>query len=498
LILSFGLCAAASAEVTLPAIFDSSMVLQRDRPVPIWGRAAPGERVTVEVAGQSHTSEAGADGSWRVELEPLAASNDPLTVTVRGTNTIVLDDVLVGDVWLCSGQSNMSLPVDFADESDVEAVNSEYPRLRLINVAAQGYDTPQTDFVGKWEPSWPSTALRFSAICYFVGRELHQILGLPVGLIQSAQANSACEAWISPAALKADSRLRSLLNSEQQAKAKPTQAKPANPWAAALQARRSGSKPAGDSGNSRTPGAMFNGLIQPIAGYGLRGVLWYQGESNAGNPRLYGELFPAMIRDWRRQWGRDDLPFYWIQLPAFGQKENVARGSGWVYVREAQTRTSALLAHTAQVVTVDLGGPLHPSNKQIFARRLLRPVLALEYGRSVTYRNPSFESMQRRDDKIVVKLRDTGRGLTVRGPYGILLGFTIAGDDRKFALAEARVVGEDKIEVWSKDVPEPVAVRYAWANNPHCNLFTKDDLPVTPFRTDTWEEAAKDAASGKE
>jgi sialate O-acetylesterase len=394
----------------------------------------------------------------------------------------------------------MALSVNFANDSDLELMSSDYPRLRMITVVSNQREEPQTQFVGKWVPSWPSTAGRFSAVCFFIGRELHQILGVPVGLIQSAEHNSACEAWISRSTLEGDPRFRGLLEhwaKREAAWEDPKQAQEEGAWEQKLRERAEGKDgaarkrrpapaPMHPRMSPRWPGSLYNSLVHPIVGYGIRGVLWYQGESNARNAHLYRDLFPTLIRDWRKRWAREDLPFYWIQLPAFGHPQHGATGLSWAIVREAQTLAARELPHTAQAVTIDLGRYLHPTNKLDFARRLLRPVLALEYGREVAYRNPTYESMQRRDGKIVLTFENVGGGLVVRNAWSAN-GFAVAGSDRKFSRAEATVVGEDRVELKSDDVEDPIAVRYAWANNPSCNLFSKEGLPVVPFRTDDWE-----------
>jgi sialate O-acetylesterase len=487
----------AAAAVELPTIFGSNMVLQSGIRAPIWGRAKPGEGVTVEVAGQSHATRAGASGAWRVELDPLEASDEPLTLTVRGENTIVLEDVLVGEVWLCAGQSNMRLPVDFADDSDLELAHSDYPNLRLISVVSNRVEKPQSEFIGSWQPSWPSTVGHFSAVCFFFGRELHEILRVPVGLIQSAEHNSACEAWMSRPTLAADPRFRGLLRDWAKREAEYEKPKPMRrPTAPPQPAESSKKTPAALTGkdllpprppklSARRPANLYNSLLHPIIGYGIRGVLWYQGESNIKNPRLYRDLFPAMIREWRREWRRDDLPFYWIQLPGFGPRHDSGAGAGWALVREAQTLTARDLPHTAQAVTIDIGGPLHPKNKRDFARRLLRPVLAREYGLGVAYENPTLEKFEVHGDKAVLTFAHVGDGLAVCRGWNVA-GFALAGSDHAFVAAEGDIVGDDKVEVRSETVPHPVAVRYAFGGNPRPNLCTRSGLPATPFRTDDW------------
>jgi sialate O-acetylesterase len=483
---------AARAEVKLPAIFGDHMVLQRDQKDRVWGWADPGEEITVAIDGQTKAAKAGPDGKWQVTLDPIPAGG-PYTVTVKGKNTVAYNDVLSGEVWVCSGQSNMQMPVAAANDSALEIKAANYPGIRLITVPNRGTQEPQKDFRGKWQVCSPQTVGGFSAVGFFFGRQLHQILGVPIGLINDAWGGSACEAWIPRERLAADPKYKPLLEhwaeieknyprdkqayDEARAKAK----------AEGKTSRRGPRNPeALMTGNSR-PGNIFNGVLLPTIGYGIRGVIWYQGETNAGRAYQYRDLFPLMIQTWRDLWGQGDFPFYWVQLADFLDETTEPTESGWAELREAQTMTMSKLPHTGEAVIIDLGEgkDIHPRNKQDVAKRLARWALAKDYGISIPCQSPTYKSMERHGNRVVLTFDHVDGGFR---PFDVNepRGFAIAGSDRKFVRAQAKVTGPSTIEVWSDKVPEPVAVRYAWANNPVCNLYSAAGLPATPFRTDDW------------
>jgi sialate O-acetylesterase len=489
----------ARGEVKLPSIFGSHMVLQQGQKDRVWGRAEPGEEVTVKIGDQAKTTKAGDDGKWMVTLDPLPAGG-PHTLTVKGRNTITLDDVLVGEVWLCSGQSNMQWAVNQANDADLEMKTAKYPSIRLISVPQVGTQDPQDDFKGQWEVCSPATVGQFSAVGYLFGRTLHQALDVPIGLIDDSWGGSACEAWIRRDLLARDEKYEPMLARWEKIEKNVPQLqaefeKKMAAWKEdAAKAKAEGKQPprppqgpdAQLRGNQR-PANIYNGVLKPTIGYGLRGAIWYQGESNAGRAYQYRDLFPLMIQSWRDEWGIGDFPFYWVQLADFKAEKPEPAESDWAELREAQTMTLGRLPNTGEAVIIDLGEgqDIHPRNKQGVANRLARWALARDYGIDVPYRSPSYKAMEKKGSTIVLTFDHVGAGLK---PFDVSepRGFTIAGSDRKFFKAEAKAIGPNKVEVWSDQVSDPVAVRYAWADNPVCNLYSKEGLPMTPFRTDDW------------
>jgi sialate O-acetylesterase len=493
----------ARGDVTLSNIFGSQMVLQRDQKDRVWGKADPGEEVTVKIGDQSHKTKAGDDGKWSVTLDPMKAGG-PLTMTVQGKNTVTFDDVLVGEVWICSGQSNMQWSVNVTNDADLESLTAKYPKIRLISVPQVGTQDPKDNFNGHWQPCTPDTVKGFSAVGYFFGRELYQALDVPIGLINDAWGGSACEAWVKRDVLAADEKYKPLLDrwgdiEKAYPQAKADFEKRLAEWREAEKKAKDEGKPAPPQpggnpdfmmyGNSR-PGNIYNGVLKPTIGYGIRGAIWYQGESNAGRAYQYRDLFPLMIRSWRDEWGIGDFSFYYVQLADFLQEKADPGDSAWAELREAQTMTMDKLPHTGEAVIIDIGEgrDIHPRNKQGVAMRLARWALAEDYGINLVHKSPRFKSMEKKDGKVVLSFDH----VSDQGLYAFDVpeprGFTIAGSDRKFVPAKARIVDKEKnkVEVWSEQISDPVAVRYAWADNPVCNLYTREGLPVTPFRTDDW------------
>lgn len=513
---SLGLALAASlligstsqADVKVPSLFTDHMVLQQKQKNPVWGWAAAGEQVTVKIGSQTHETTAGENGRWQVTLDPLPVGG-PHTLTIQGTNKLTMEDVLVGEVWLCSGQSNMQWPVAAANDPDLEIRSANYPQIRLITVPQVGTQEPQDDFEGEWKVCSPETVGDFSAVGYFFGRQLHQTLDVPIGLIDNAWGGSACEAWIERDRLKRAGKFAALLErweqieqnyDHQRAVAKYQQA--LENWKQKVQQAKETGKPAPRrprpprnplTGQHR-PANLYNGVLHPIMGYGIRGTIWYQGESNSSRAYQYRELFPMMIQNWRDDWNQGDFPFYWVQLADFKAESPEPQESDWAELREAQTMTLDKLPNTGEAVIIDLGeaSDIHPKNKQDVAKRLARWALARDYGIDIPYRSPTYKSMEKQGQKIVLTFDHVGGGLDtfdVRSP----IGFAIAGEDRNFVWADAKIVSKDKIEVWSDQVSNPVAVRYAWADNPVCNLQSKEGLPATPFRTDDWPGVTADS-----
>ncbi|TWT46877.1 sialate O-acetylesterase [Botrimarina hoheduenensis] len=490
----------AHAEVKLPEVFSDGMVLQRDMPLPIGGTAAPGEQVTVRLAGQQKSTVADGQGNWRVTLEALSAGAVG-DLVVTGSNKITLSDVLAGEVWVCSGQSNMRWYVRDAWNADLEIPKANHREIRLLTLNSPGSQTPQTRCDAPWVACTPQTVGGFSAVGYYFGLELHERLKVPVGLIHNAWGGSACEAWIPLDRLEKDPRYAPLLErwekivagydeAGEQAKHEVRVAKWKKEQAAAKAAGRPApQRPRLDNplvGQHR-PANLYNSRLTPLMPLPIRGVIWYQGENNAGRAYQYRELFPLMIRSWREAWGQGDFPFYWVQLADFKPMHAEPRESDWAELREAQTLTLDREPHTGQAVIIDLGevADIHPRKKMEVARRLARLALANEYGFKTAHKSPRFDRLERVDDALVITLKDCDQPLrTVDQPE--VLGFTVAGADRKWRHATAEILGKNQIRVHCDQVTDPVAVRYAWADNPVCNLFTTAGLPVTPFRTDDW------------
>ena len=493
----------AVADVSVPAIIGSHMVLQRDQSNPIWGWADEGEVITVSIASQRHTARTKSDGKWKISLDPLPAGG-PHNLQILGKNALSFDNVLVGEVWVCSGQSNMQWNVNSSNDADIERLTAKFPNIRHITVPQVGTQEAQSNFKGEWNLTTPETIGDFSGVGYFFGRQLHQTLDIPIGLIDNAWGGSSAEAWVRRDLLEADDRYSALMErwektestyDHESAMAKHETALKTWQEAAAV-AKRDGlaapknrpRAPRNPLTNQHRPGNLYNGVLNPIIGYGIRGAIWYQGESNASRAYQYRELFPLMIQNWRDVWKQGDFPFYWVQLADFRDEKPEPAESDWAELREAQTLSLDRLKNTGQAVITDLGEShdIHPKNKQGVGKRLARLALAHDYGIKIAAKSPRYSSMTIEANKIVLKFSDVGRGLDtfdVRTP----VGFTIAGDDKSFVHASAKIVGTDSVEVWSDSISSPVSVRYAWADNPVCNMQNREGLPVTPFRTDNWD-----------
>jgi len=501
---AIALAPCARAEVHLASPFTSHMVLQRDMKVPVWGTADAGETVTVEFAGQKISAKADAGGSWRVDFKPLEVSAEGRTLTVTGSHTaqpIALDDVLVGEVWLASGQSNMVFPVSKSrgapyglinEEQEIAAAN--YPLIRMFTGRdTKNYEPQATVASEGWLVCSTNTVPGFSAVGYLFARNLQKELNVPVGIITEASGASCAEAWISREALAADPRLKFMLDSidenEKYFHAAPTDRPAVSPLhptpinkPRAAGGRGAGGDPARDQHFATV---LFNGMINPVIPYAIRGALWYQGESICwGTPglNLYGAVQRALIKDWRARWGEGDFPFYLVQLPG---QQNISNNPR---IREEQASV-LVLPNTGMAVTIDTGEAknVHPKNKEPLGDRLTRIALANTYGKKIEYYGPMYESMKVEGGAIRVSFSHLGGGLTAKGDT--LKGFQIAGADQKFVDAEAKIDG-DTLVVSSAQVAAPVAVRYAWDDYPEgmgCNLYNAAGLPAAPFRSDKWD-----------
>ena len=440
------------AAVQLASPFGNNMVLQRDKPIPVWGTAMPGESVTVSFANQTRGTVADKGGRWRVQLDALEASATPRTLTASGTNTVTLANVLVGEVWLCSGQSNMEWEVEDSKDAAIEIPAANYPQIRLASVAQViGFSPAETVDV-TWAECSPTSVPKFSAVAYYFAREIHRRLGVPVAVIDAAWGGTPVEAWMSLENLRSD----------------PAFAPVFDRW--------------GDDASKKRSTGLYNGMIHPLFPFGLRGVLWYQGEEIAPRYDEYRKLFPAMIREWREKFQQGDIPFYFVQL-ANMNRPNDPTGRQWAFQREAQMQ-GLTLPNTAAAIAIDLGedDDIHPKNKQDVGRRLALIALARDYGVEVEYSGPVFVGMTREGS--VLRLSFThADGLTAATMP--VPEFEIAGADLQFVPANAAIDGTTVL-VSAPGVSEPRHVRYAFRNNPAPSLYNAAGLPASPFRSGVW------------
>ncbi|MGQ9462344.1 MAG: sialate O-acetylesterase [Candidatus Fervidibacter sp.] len=639
---------AGGGSLRLPAIFGDHMVLQSKMPVPIWGWAAPREEVAVIVKGKLYrVTKAAPDGCWMVKLPPQPPGG-PYELIVRTRNeTTRFVDVLFGEVWICSGQSNMEWPVQWAQNAQQEIATANFPQIRFFIVEKAIALEPKSDCKGRWVVCSPETIGVFSAVGYFFGREIHKQLKVPVGLIGTYWGGTPAESWTELEELESDPDLRTILDrlprtEEELKRLQDKYEREMEEWRKKALLADTGNKgerlgwaspdfkdsdwaimnlprnwesvseemnidgavwfrkvvtipedwtgkdlllslgliddydvvyfngeKIGSTGqdtpnswtvqrryivpgrlvkagpnliavrvfdvwgyggfrgtpeqmmlglvdgnkasislsgewkfkvefarparevpqqpqppvNNWTPTALFNAMVAPLIPYAIRGVIWYQGESNVGRAYQYRKLFPTLIKSWRRNWGQGDFPFLFVQLANYLKRKLDPTESAWAELREAQLLTLKTVPKTGMAVAIDIGeaNDIHPRNKQDVGKRLASAALAVAYGRKVVYSGPIYRSMRIEGNKIRLFFDHVGSGLVAKG--GELRGFAIAGKDGKFVWANAKIEG-DTVLVWSEQVPEPVAVRYGWADNPDCNLYNKEGLPASPFRTD--------------
>lgn len=488
-LLLLALAGGLQAAVKLPALISDHMVLQRGIPVRIWGWADPGETVRVEFQGQKASATADSGGKWSAWLKPLAAAG-PLELSVAASNAITVKDVLVGEVWVGSGQSNMEFALQGAVNHDEEIARADYPLIRLFIVKRLVADQPAEDVEGSWQLCSPQSVPKFSAVEYFFGRHLFQNLHVPMGLIESNWGGTPAQSWTSKPALDGDPMLKFIGDDwgralERYPAAKEKYDRQIEEWNQAVAAAKaSGVKPPNrpgapqGPGHPNTPSGLYNGMIAPLTPYGIRGVIWYQGESNASEAHAYKyrRLFAAMIEDWRARWGEGDFPFLFVQLANF--KTN----GWWPVLRESQTETLGL-RNTGMAVAIDIGesADIHPKNKQDVGKRLALAAMHIAYHGSGEYSGPMYRQATPESGGLRVWFTHA-EGLQAKGGGGVS-GFTVAGADGNFVPAEARIEG-DTVMVWSPQVTAPAAVRYAWADDPVCNLINLAGQPASPFRSD--------------
>ena len=533
----WGALSVVRAEVTTVGLFGHDMVLQQGQPVPVWGFAKPGEKVTVTFGQSTAQTTTGEDGKWLVRLKPLRANSVGTNLVVQGDNTLTFTNVLVGDVWICSGQSNM----EYGFLNIVKKEEVVDPQIRTFCVLKSASLTPldNTEFIptevgvdtqmGHWQMENPGGPWGgFSAVGYFFAKELRKMTQQPVGLIGSYWGGTPAQAWLSLAALEKEQILTNYVAGFRNMKPEQRQKFPMK-WAdyilamqkwskesrepyekkkrewevAAKQARAAGQpeppqpqmafpRPA-DPGCVGTTTSLFNGMINPLVPFAIKGAIWYQGEANTYNGAEYGVLFPALIKDWRAKWHQGDFPFLFVQLAGYGS------GAGrWAALREGQTKALAL-TNTGMAVAIDVGDQknIHPKNKLPVAQRLALAAEHIAYGKNLIYQGPTYDSMQADGNRLRVSFKNIGSGLVIDSapplpgqpapPIPVQLdGFAIAGTNRQWFAATANIQGANVI-VANDQVMEPVAVRYAWGDYPPCNLYNKERLPAVPFRTDDWD-----------
>jgi sialate O-acetylesterase len=515
LFLTFVLCAVshlAHGELSLHPLFSDHAVLQADLPLPVWGKAAAGAEVKVKFSGQEKTATADAEGRWQVVLDALKVSGEPAEMSVQsGAESASVGDLLVGEVWVCSGQSNMAMTVSRSIDLETtreEAATGKFAGVRLFKVPVAGADERQTTVNAKWTLSDAGTVPNFSAAGFFFGAALHRDLKVPVGLIQSANGGTNAYSWINEQTFREDpvgapSReyYEAALAVYPAAKQK-YDAALANWSEKARQARAEGKtlaqrapRPPQGPDNPKRPTGHYNAMIAPLQPYAIRGAVWYQGEANSRPPftTQYRDLMFALVEDWRKDWTlavsavdmeHREFPFYLVQLP------NYAGGheQGWPIIREQMFRFWKDGKNTGMVTTIDVGDAddIHPRDKKPVGERLARFARAHTYGADIVYHGPVYETMKVVDDSIVLSFGQVGGGL-VASDKGPLKYFEIAGEERKFVPAQATIDGET-VAVKGEGIEAPVAVRYAWSNNPEDpNFFNAEGLPASPFRTDDWE-----------
>ena len=492
--------AAANARVAVPDVLSDGMVLQRGVKLPVWGTADPHESVTVRFAGQVKKTTAGADGKWRVELSPLRTNDKPQTLTIAGTNTIEVKDVLVGEVWLVAGQSNMQLTLPETANGDAIVAAANDPQMRLFNVSRKVAFHHADPPLARWLPTTPDSVKEFSAAGYYFGVELRKELHVPVGIINSSFGGSQAEAWTPVEYLLANPDLKPCVDREQtwneeRPRVQAEYDQKMKAWrATAGKAKQEGTRPPRAPAvpdalrEYRIAASIYNGMIAPLIPFAIRGAVWYQGESNEERAQQYGILLPVMIRAWRERWGEGDFPFGIVQLPNYRDPKPEPADEAWSFLREAQRRTVLATKNSGLIVTIDIGEAhdIHPKDKLDVGRRMARWALAGAYHRRITPGGPMFASAQPRGSRIVVTFRDVGKGLRIKDGDQ-LDEFAVAGADRQWHWANAKITGNGRVEVWSDAVPQPVAVRYAFNNNPrHPNLTNDTGLPASPFRSDDW------------
>jgi sialate O-acetylesterase len=502
----------AEAEVKLPAIFSDHVVLQRDQPLAIWGWAKPEEHVTVHLGSEQAEATADGQGNWRVQLQPQPMSTAPLVLTAKGTNTLTVNDILLGDVWLCSGQSNMDMGLGGCNVPQ-DIASAELPLIRHFRMDYNFATAPAKNTRGQWSVCRPESAAGFSAVGFYFARKVQAATGVPIGILTNAVGGTNIELWLSqktlletPALDAYAKQMRTSLTeyNQQLAEALPE----IEAWTARSRTALAGGQtiplppiwpefPFIDKVSRPRCVTLHNGMISPLIGLALKGALWYQGENNADG-RLYVAMKSAMVADWRRYFANPNLPFYFVQLAAWQAPNDRPEGGEWGLIRDAQRRCLTI-PHTGMASAVDLGDAvdIHPKNKADVGERLALWALKNDYGKSdLVASGPLWRELQIAGNTAILSFDELGGGLmigrkegrtsTVEDPTAKLQRFAIAGADKKWFWAQATIQG-DTVVVSAPEVPVPVAVRYAFCSNPAgANLYNRAGLPASPFRTDNW------------
>ena len=486
------------SEIVLPSVLSEGMVLQQRSNARLWGKATPGESIYISASwGKKVRVIADADGRWRAELRTPGASFEPQSIQFSGGNEHTLENVLIGEVWLCSGQSNMGWSVRQSNRPEEEAANADYPGIRFFKAPTRMAWEPQDDVEAEWVTCSPETISAQSAVAYFFGRELIRELDVPIGLVVSAFGASNVDAWLEPK-LARKYGFGNIVDwfEEHRSDMRSIQEK----WRLDLEAwkaeQKNEDKPDFRTrpkrrlpGDQQIPFGLYNGMLHPLVGYSIRGVIWYQGESNVPRANQYRSLFPAMIHSWRDLWDQGDFPFYYVQIAPFHYKE--PDGVSGAELRDAQREALAVVKKTGMAVLSDIGNNdnIHPRNKQDVGKRLAMMALNRDHGQGRgNDSSPIYRSHSVSKGRISIRF-DHAERLIVEGDK--ILGFTIAGEDKVFVSAEARIVGDRRVEVWSESIERPVAVRYGWSNAVKLNLFNEINLPVSTFKTDNWSDTTE-------
>ncbi len=449
-----------TAQTWLPSFFSNQMVLQQNEEVFIWGKDDPRTKITATGSwGAKASAKADKNGKWEVKLQ-TAPAGGPYTLTVQGSEKIVLDDILLGEVWFCSGQSNMQMSLKGYNNQPVigsneQILHSRNDLIRMFTVTREASMEPLEDVTGDWQKASPATTGDFSTTAYFFGKQIHDVTGLPIGLIHSSWGGSKAEAWMDSIAL---SSFPEISLPEQMP----------------------------ENRQNHTPTLLYNAMVHPFIGYTMRGAIWYQGESNREQARQYESLFPAMIESWRGHWEQDDFPFYFVQIAPF--RYDGAEEVSSAFLREAQLNSMLNTKNTGMAVTMDIGecDCIHPAEKNLVGKRLAFWALANDYGiEGIMASGPVYKQMQiTNDGEVKISFDYLDRGLSFFG--NVPKGFEVAGADKVFYTAHAKINGDRTLSVWSDDVAAPVAVRYAFKNCSEGTLYNTAGLPASSFRTDNW------------
>ena len=475
----------ARAELQLPALFSDNMVLQQGVPVTLWGWADDGDVVTVQFRGQKISATA-HNLKWSLKLRALKAGGpDTLTISTK-TQTRQLTNVLVGEVWVCSGQSNMEWPLSRAFQAESEVAAATNTLIRLFHVPKAKSDSPTVKIKKTaWQLCSPEAAKGFSAVGYYFGRDLQAARKVPVGLIESDWGGSPAEVWMSREALEINPRYQTeILDSYSIAEKNYREALVAYEIEKAEAAKNNQDFKKRSPGLGWKPSELYNGMIAPLIPYAIKGAIWYQGESNAGLAEQYRTLYPDMIRNWRRDWSQGDFTFLAVQLAPWMAIQPQPKESAWAELREAQFLATQVLPKVGMAVITDIGDEkdIHPTKKAPVGARLALAARAIAYGEKIEFSGPIYHDMKAADGKIILRFDHVGKGLEARA--GELKGFAICGEDGKFVWAKAEIMPDNTVAVSSAEVTKPVAVRFGWADYPVVNFWNKDGLPASPFRTD--------------